>query len=62
MIRDMETFNPEVCPLLTEAGAPQALQVRLGLSLGVGNGLLQRFFSFSSLVEGERPMGLVLYG
>ena len=31
MIRDMETFNPEVCPLLTETGAPRTLRVRLGL-------------------------------
>ena len=39
MIRDMETFNPKVCPLLTETGAPQTLRVRLGLSLGMGRGL-----------------------
>lgn len=58
----METFNPEVCPHLTETGAPQTLRVKLGLSLGVGSGLLQCFSSFSSLVEGERPVGLALYG
>lgn len=62
MIRDMETFNPKVCPLLTETGAPQTLRVRLGLSLGMGRGLLQCFSSFSSLPAGERPLGLVLYG